>query len=349
MANFTVSPQGLRFNTAPVQGTVSGLYATPQTLSFTFTNTSGASVTITNYGFSNSTEGDAVTQPAGVLYNSDFTVAVHSGSFPVTVANGASQQFDVTYAPLRRGSGFGDIRSVLIVLFSGYKALSNGGSVFNSAGELINETLPQLVTVGAGGGVTEEGYDWPSVHPIYWSAGVAPSGDAGVTNKVQGMTPNMTLADVDTVAHGGPMMFWNPNAAWPNTATGGGPTYSATTPWTARAPVPGHASYYDVGGSAFVPATNYDYGTPQGGRGYQILPFFSEDSQQFDLTIWAVVTGPAVVQVAFFPGLTYSNVSGLFIGNTEGLDLQGLVLVAGVSNITNPGGLGFNVGAVITG
>src|SRR5271165_6223437 len=166
MSNFQVSPQGLRFNAAPVQGSVPALYATPQTLSFTLTNTSGASIIITSYGFTPSTEGDAVTQPVGIYSNSDFTVAVHSGSFPVTVTNGSSQQFDVTFAPLRRGSGFGDIRSALVTLFQGYKPLSNGGSTFNSTGELTNETLPQLVAVGVGGPITEEAYDWATVSPV---------------------------------------------------------------------------------------------------------------------------------------------------------------------------------------
>src|SRR5271163_1588368 len=127
MLNYTVSPMGLRFPAAPVQGSLPSLYATPQTLSFKLYNNTLSSIILTGYGFTNSTDGDAVTQPSGQIPNSDFTVAVHSASFPVTITAGSNQQFDVTYAPLRRGSGFGDIRSQMLMFYQGNKALSNGG------------------------------------------------------------------------------------------------------------------------------------------------------------------------------------------------------------------------------
>lgn len=183
MANFTVSPSALSFSKATVRSAVSGLEPSAQVLSFTLTNNSGSDVTITDYGFTTSSEGDAVTQPSGILKYTDFTVTVHSGSFPVTVTNGSSQKFDVAYAPLRRGTGFGDVRSQLLVLFAGYKALSNGGSVFNTSGELLNDTLPQLVVVGVGGGVLETTADGTLTHPV------------------MGMPANWTLADEDTGRH----------------------------------------------------------------------------------------------------------------------------------------------------
>lgn len=318
MANFSVSPQGLRFNSAPVQGSISGLYATPQTLSFTLTNTSGASVTVTNYGFSSSTEGDAVTQPAGVLYNSDFTVAVHLGAFPVTITNGSSQQFDVTYAPLRRGSGFGDIRSALLVLFSGYKVLSNGGSVFNSMGELVNETLPQLVTVGVGGPVTEEAYDWPSSHPIGWTSGsnndmsIAGTGEVSY---VQGVRPIMTIADLDTGRH----------------SLSAIELYAGTS-----------------AGSTAMPS-----GVRVGARGVQVLVYGLDTETTLDLTIYVVTSGGNVAvgiwTAATGTQLNYKNIGGLFLGNSEGLDLQGLPLYATVSNVTNPNNVTIKIGVVVTG
>lgn len=184
MANaYKVVPAALVFPKTVVQGPVTGLYPTPVTKSFVFTNNSGASVTITDWGFSNTTEGDAVTQPNGIYKETDFTVVPNSTTFPVTVANSATKQFDVTYAPIRRGSGFGDIRSALIVLFAGNKALSNGGQVLNSSGEVIDNQVPQLLIVGVGGGVIEEGFNWPTTHPI------------------MGLPANFTIADMDSARH----------------------------------------------------------------------------------------------------------------------------------------------------
>jgi len=340
MANpFTVSPFGLRFDSAPVQGSVAALdIIAPQALAFLFYNNSGASVTVTNYGFSTSTDGDAVTQPNGIYTNSDFVVVPTGGAFPVTVANGANQSFTVTYAPLRRGSGFGDIRSAILTLYSGSKAITNGGQTTNSSGEVINLGVPTPVTVGVGGGVTEEGYDWPSTHPIYWSAGSNASMSTPGTGEVSnsgGISPNASLAAMDTTRHYGPMLFW---------AEGSEPTANAaSTP--GRAAAPGAAPYWN--GTAYVPAVNYDYGSPRGGRSYQILIFWGKDTQTFNLSI-AVKLSAGNSVVANWTGLTPANSSGLFIGNVEGLDLQGLQLVATTTSGTYSSAT-YNIGAVITG
>lgn len=367
MANFSVSPQGLRFNSAPVQGSIAGLYATPQTLTFVLTNTSGASVTITSYGFTPSTEGDAVTQPVGIYSNSDFTVVPTGGSFPVTVANNATQSFTVTYAPLRRGSGFGDIRSQLVTLFQGYKALSNGGQVLNTAGEVINETVPTLVTVGVGGGVSEEAYDWATVAPIMQGSGSdakttypAGYGSNSPSSRNDGLGANMTLADIDTTEHYSPMLFF--------TAAQSPVTSPTAVTSTVRGVTVGTPAFGDVAGTGgtitttLTPATAYDYGSPDGGRGYQILVFLSDDTLGFDLTIQAETgSGPTWTTVATFTGLNFTNVGGLFIGNAEGLNLQGLKLRAVASNFQTitpstlattawlSGSQVFNIGAVITG
>lgn len=361
MANFSVSPQGLRFNPAVVQGSVAALYATPQTLTFVLKNTSGASVTITNYGFTTSTDGDAVTQPVGIYANSDFTVIPTSSKFPITIANNASHSFSVTFAPLRRGSGFGDIRSALVTLFQGYAPLSNGGAIYNEEGELLNETLPQLVAVGVGGPVTEEAFDWATVNPMFQGSGndvntIYPDGYASNSPAFRqtGLSANMTLADIDTTEHYGPMMFWTPNPAsdWPITEGS-----SLSTPWTPRSPAPGSLDYPDVAGTGgtvattYIATVNYDYGTPRGGRSYQIIPFFGDDDQIFDLTISAVVnvpSNPTLVSLVTWTGLNYANVSGLFIGNNESFNLQGLTLVATTTNLTNPNSTTYNVGAIRT-
>jgi hypothetical protein len=365
MANFSVTPMSLTFPKVVVQGPVSGLYATPPTQTFTLNNTSGASVTITNYGFSTSTEGDAVTQPAGVLGNSDFTVIPTASTFPITIANGAGHSFTVTYSPLRRASGFGDVRSAILALFAGNKALTNGSktwaqndndsfvSSLNPSGEVVDMSVPIPVTVGVGGGVIEEGYDWPSVHPMYWTAGVAATGAAGIKNNVQGMSAVSTLADMDTTAHHGVMLFWAPLVALPTAAA-----TSATTPWTPRASAFGGSPFgvatpgaVDVPSNVdYIAGLNYDYGTPRGGRSYQILVFFTDDTQAFDLTISAVVkvpSNPTLVAVKTWIGLTYATASGLFIGNNEGLDLQGLTLVATTANYAGTAAA-YNVGAVRT-
>jgi hypothetical protein len=74
----------------------------------------------------------------------------------------------------------------------------------------------------------------------------------------------------------------------------------------------------------------------------------------FDLTIKVNTASPVVV--ATFPGVNYTNVGSLFVGNAEGLDLQGIPLIAEASNFTVNGTVWssgadeyFNVGAVITG
>jgi len=360
MANFSVSPQGLTFNAAPVQGSIAGLYATPQTLTFTLTNTSGASVTITSYGFTSSTEGDAATQPVGIYTNSDFTVVPTGGSFPVTVTNNSSQSFTVTYAPLRRGSGFGDIRSQLVTLFQGYAPLSNGGQVLNSAGEVINFTIPKLVAVGVGGPVTEEPYDWATVAPIFQGSGSdanttypAGYGSNSPSSRNDGMGANMTLADIDTTEHYTPMMFFATNQA-PATS----PTAVTSAP-TAVVP-----ATYTTGGASvpYAIATPYVAASPQGARGYQILVFLTDDTLGFDLEIDAETgSGPTWTKVASFPGLNFTNVGGLFIGNAEGLNLQGLKLRVIANNFQTvtpstlavtpwlSGSQHFNVGAYITG
>jgi hypothetical protein len=347
MSNFIVSPSALVFSKVTVQGPIPGLYASAATKTFTLTNNSGASVTLTNYGFSSSTEGDAVTLPAGPLSNSDFKVVPTAASFPITIANGSSHSFTVTYAPLRRGSGFGDVRSAILTLFAGNKVITNGGQVLNSMGEVINEREPIPVTVGVGGGVIEEGYDWATVHPIFWTGGTIPAGDSGIANNVQGMTPNMNLGDLDTEAHYGPMLFW--------TTFQTGAQTSATTP---RAPAQGTTGGYN--GVTYVQPTPYDYGTPRGGKGYQILVFFNttttsgviDDSLSFDLTISAQ-TNAGTVALVTFPQVSYANSSNLFVGGAEGLDLQGLTLVAVTSNFKTNGSTynttsAYNVGAVRT-
>lgn len=345
MANFSVSPQAVVFGKTTVQGPISGLYATAPTGTFVLTNNSGASVTITNYGFTNSAAGDGVTQPVGPLHNSDFVVVPTGGAFPVTVANGATQSFTVTYAPLRRGSGFGDVRSQIMTLFAGNKALSNGGQITNSSGEVVNEGEPRLLTIGVGGGVVQEAYDNARVHPIFWTGG------AGAEANVQGLTPSFTIADMDTEEHYSPMLFW--------TAFQTGAQTSVTSP---RAPAPGTTGNWVWNGTAAVyePGSSFDYGSPRGGRGYQILVFFAttassgviDDTLSFDLTI-AVQTSSGTVNVATFPGVSYSNSSGLFVGNQAGLDLQGLTLVAITSNLKTNGTTynttsAYNIGAVRT-
>jgi len=339
MANaFTVVPFALSFDKAIVQGPVAGLYPTPQTLSFILTNNSGAPVTVTGFGFTTTTEGDGVTTPAGQLPNSDFTVVPHLTTFPVTIANSTSQQFDVTYAPLRRGSGFGDIRSALLVLFAGNKALSNGGQVLNSSGEVVNESEPKLVIVGVGGGVREEAFDNARVNPIFWTGG------KGDESGQQGLAVNFTIADLDTTEHYSPMMFWTSFQNGPQTST-------------PRAPAPAVASSnppYGTLTSAFV------NGSPRNGRGYQVLVFTQASSTDsnpdatltFDLVI-DVNTSAGNVTVATFTGVS-SKSTGLFIGNAESLDLQGLELIAVTSNFHTNGGVYngttlYNVGAVITG
>lgn len=357
MANFSVSPLGLTFDKVVVRGPIAGLYAAAQTLTFSLTNTSGSSVTITNYGFSTSTRGDAVTQPAGVYTDSDFSVVPTGGNFPVTVANNATQSFTVSYSPKRRGSGFGDVRSVLLTLFNGSVAITNGGQVLNDVGEVTNSSVPTPVVVGAGGGVIEEAFDNARVSPIFWSAGNVPAGGNGVANNVKGLTPSFTLGDLDTTASIGPLLFWNPGAALPTSnAT------SLTTPWTPRVIKAGQIGGYN--GVTYVQPVPYDYGTPRGARSVQILVYFGgvsstvtaakaiDDTLKFDLTISAVVnvpSNPTLVTVATFPGLTYSNSSGLFIGGATGFDLQGLTLVATTTNITNAASTPYQVGALITG
>jgi|SRR5665213_894388 len=345
MTNFSVSPMGLTFPKVTVQGPVPGLYASPSTLTFNLKNTSGLSVTITNYGFSTSTEGDAITQPAGVLIDTDFKVIPTGGVFPITVANGATQSFTVTYSPLRRGSGFGDVRSDILTLFAGNKVLTNGSrtwaqldldsfvSSLNPSGEVVDMSIPVPVTVGVGGGVIEEGYDWPSTSPIFWSAGTVQPGTLGIKNNVQGMSAVSTLADLDTFPHQSPMMF---------------SVASHTSSMSVTSYIPPTAATYTTGAatvpySLMAPATN---GSPRGGRSYQILVFFADDTVTMDITIFAV-TNAGNVQVAFFPAVTYKNCGNLFVGNSEGLDLQGLSLVAS-TNVT-AGSTAYNVGAVITG
>jgi hypothetical protein len=319
MANFTVSPAALTFTKVNVQGPVPGLYATPQTLSFVLTNNSGVSVTVTNYGFSTSTDGDAVTQPAGIYTNSDFRVAVHSGSYPVTIANGASQQFDVTYAPLRRGASFGDIRSAILTLFSGNKALLQSNPIDNSSGQPVNLSYAVPVTIGVGGGVLEEGYNYATAAPVYGDTGslsrMSVSG-TGEVNYGQGIPPNMTIADLDTGRH----------------SVSAIELYSGTGAGTS------------VVGGVVVRA-----------RGVQVLVYGLDTASSIDLVISAVTTAGNVTVgswVSGVPGtgaLNYSNVGGLFIGNNEGIDLQGMNLFATVSNVTNPHTNTIAIGVVVTG
>lgn len=369
MPNFTAVPFALSFPAVTVQGSVPALAPNPaSTKTVVVSNNSGASVTITNYGFADTTEGDAVTQPAGILPDSDFTVTV-SGGFPTTIANGASKTFTVAYAPLRRGSGFGDVRSAILMFYSGNKALSNGGSVFNSSGELLNETLPQLFTIGVGGQVIEEGYDWATVAPIYQGAGDPNqyNAPAGYGNNaplgLTGMGANMDLADLDTVAHYGPMMFW---AIGSEPSANGTNQESTTTP---RSATPGTPAYGDVAGTGgtvtttLIPTVSYDYGTPRGGRSYQLLTFWGSQNTPveldggvglgYDLLVYVNTSSPTLV--ATFLGVNAFNAKGLFIGNTEGLDLQGIPLVVKAQNFTvngvawSSGTYKFNIGAVITG
>ncbi len=325
--NFVVSPSALIFPKVTVQGPVSGLYAAPSTgnlgiQSFKLTNNSGASVTVTNYGFSTSTDGDAVTQPAGINPNSDFTVAVHSGSFPVTITNGSSQQFDVTYAPLRRGSSFGDIRSAILTLFSGNKALLQSNPIDNSSGQPVNLSYAVPVTIGVGGGVLEEGYNYATAAPVYGDTGslsrMSVSG-TGEVNYGQGVPANMTIADLDTGRH----------------AVSAIQLFSGVTNGTS------------ISGGVVVRA-----------RGVQILIGGLDTSTTFDLTISAitsaaptsgVVVGTWVTAVAGHGYLNYSNVGALFIGNLEGIDLQGMNLYATLTNVTNPNNVTITVAAVVTG
>jgi hypothetical protein len=295
MANFTVTPSALVFGKYPVQGPIPGLYATPPTAAFILKNTSGASVTITNYGFSSSTEGDAVTQPAGIYTNSDFVVVPTASAFPVTVGNGATQSFTVTYSPLRRGSSFGDIRSAILCLFAGSLALSNGGQTLNSSGEVVNLGLPKVLTIGVGGGVSETGYDWPTTHPI------------------MGMPPNFTIADLDTGRH----------------AVSAIELYSG-------APATGAGPYTSVGNVSV------------GARGVQVLVYGLDPVSSLDLTI-SVGTTTGHVAVQTWTGLTYATIGGLFLGNNEGIDLQGLPLYATLTNVTNPNTTTIAIGVVVTG
>lgn len=333
MANYSVNPAALTFNKVLVRGPVAGLYPTAQVLSFVFKNTSGASVTITDWGFSNTTEGDAVTQPNGIYKDTDFTIAVTAGSFPVTVANSATQQFDVTYAPIRRGTGFGDVRSALIVLFAGNKALSNGGQVINVDGEVTDNQVPKLLIIGVGGGVIEEAFDNVRVHPMYWDAGAMPVGMDGEVSGSRGMSPVSTIADMDTKEHSSPMMFFAADQ-----------TTNATSVPFAAAPATYTTGSTSVPYAIQTPAVN---ASPRGGRGYQILIFWKTKNQTFNLTVQAN-TSAGWVTVASYTGLTPLNSGGLFIGNQEGLDLQGLNL-----RVTTAGGTydsaTYNIGAVITG
>lgn len=154
MPNFTVSPSGVSFPKTKVGSTAA-------TKNFTIVNTSGHTVIISGVAYTSGLENDTVTQPNGLGTTSDFTITVTSGSFPVTVANGASQQFDVVYAPKRSSAGW-DIRSVIA--------------------RLINDQN-FLVQVGVGGGVIEPGSDVPVSHPI------------------MGLPPIFNISDMDTNRH----------------------------------------------------------------------------------------------------------------------------------------------------
>lgn len=319
MANFSVVPAALSFNKAVVRGPVAGLYPTAQTLSFVFKNTSGSSITITDWGFSNSTEGDAVTQPNGVYKDTDFTVAVNAGSFPVTVANNASQQFDVTYTPIRRGSGFGDVRSALIVLFAGQKVVSNPSpysSPNNAFGEPQDLRIPIPLVIGVGGGVVEEGFDWATVHPIFWDAGKIQVGSEGEISGSRGMTPNMSIADIDSGRH----------------SLSAIELFSGTTAGSTAAPI------------------------RAGARSIEVLVYGLDTATSFDMII-QVLTSAGLVTVASYTGLNYTNVGKLFIGNQGGdqqadgaaINLQGLPLSATISNVTNPNNVTIKIGAVVLG
>ena len=65
------------------------------------------------------------------------------------------------------------------------------------------------------------------------------------------------------------------------------------------------------------------------------------------MTIYANTTGGDKI-VGSWTGLTYGNVGGLFIGNLEGIDLQGLQLKASVTNSRN-NTVKIGVGVVVTG
>jgi len=62
-----------------------------------------------------------------------------------------------------------------------------------------------------------------------------------------------------------------------------------------------------------------------------------------------VTVGSWVSGVPGTGALNYSNVGGLFIGNNEGIDLQGMNLFATVSNVTNPHTNTIAIGVVVTG
>lgn len=338
MPNFTVSPAALVFPKTAVQGPVAGLYAAAPTLTFTLKNNSGASVTITGFGFSSSTEGDASTLPAGQFPNSDFAVVPTGSHFPVTVANAASQSFTVTYAPLRGGSGFGDIRSQILCLFAGSKALSNGGQVLNSVGEVIDNQVPQLVTIGVGGTVIDK-FDTPKSSPIYWSGGslsdLSSQAPGTIENKSRGMSAMSSIADLDTLPHYSPMMF----LAAPTSNTLAVTSPIAPTPAAFTTPAP------DTLYGLQQPAIN---GSPRGGRSYQILVFFEDDTVTMDITIYAVVTGPTNIPVKTFTGINFKNAGGLFLSNQDGFDLEGLSLVVSTNVTAGTAGL-YNIGAVVLG
>lgn len=343
MPNFTVSPAALVFPKTAVQGPVAGLYAAAPTLTFTLKNNSGASVTITGFGFSSSTEGDASTLPAGQFPNSDFAVVPTGSHFPVTVANAASQSFTVTYAPLRGGSGFGDIRSQILCLFAGSKALSNGGQVLNSVGEVIDNQVPQLVTIGVGGTVIDK-FDTPKSSPLYWTGGslsdMSSQGPGTTENRSRGFRTMSSIADLDTNAHTDPMVFFfsGSGPALPTTVNG---AKSVTTP---QAPQP--ATYQIDGSGLYGLLTPFINGSPRGGRSYQILVFFVDDTVTMDITVYAVTTGGNVA-IKTFPAVTYTNAGGLFLSNTDGLDLEGLSLAVSTQNVT--GTSNYQIGAVILG
>lgn len=320
MTNFLAIPFSLTFPAVNVQGAIPALVPNPtSTKSFTLYNNSGASVTITNYGFADTTEGDAVTQPAGILPDSDFTVTVSDG-FPTTIANGSNKSFTVAYAPLRRGSGFGDIRSAILMFYSGKQALSNGGQTLNSSGEVVNLGLPQLFTIGVGGGVIEEGYDWATAAPIYQGAGnpaqyVAPDGYGN--NAPLGLTgigANFDLADMDTARH----------------SVSAIPLYSGIIATS--------------GSGTTTPSTGIEVHA----RSVQVLVYGLDTATTFDLEIDAYTTS-GLKSVAVFPGLNFSNIGGLFIGNAEGVDLLGLNLYASITNVINPNSVTITIGVVVTG
>lgn len=292
MANFKAVPSALTFSKQRVVDNVAAPAGVGQSLPFVFTNNSGLSVTVTGFGFSTTTDGDAVTYPNGQYGNSDFAVVPTGGSFPVTVANGASQSFTVTYAPLRRGSSFQDIRSAILTLFSGTKPLINTSAVLDPVtGEQRQAPIP--FTVGVGGGVVAVGFDNTTTHPI------------------MGLPAVFSLADLDTGRHGGQ------------------PGNQSTIPLLSAVTVATTGTFQKVNA-----------------RGVQVLVIFQDISQGCDLDIFANTTG-GDWHVGHFTGLTYANVAGLFIGNHEGFDLQGLQLKAQVSNLINTKTI--SVAVVVTG